>query len=146
MDACPSQDCFFREGLRFECTQCGKCCGGEPGIIFVTDREIGEIADALRLERASFTSQYLRSIPAGFSIRERPDGDCVFLEEDRCAIHAVRPMQCRTYPFWFKNLRSEQSWAATCDSCPGIGQGKLHTEEEVLSVVEKDLERVRVLG
>lgn len=28
-----------------------------------------------------------------------PDWACIFLEENRCTIHAVNPRACRTYPF-----------------------------------------------
>ena len=36
--------------------------------------------------------------------------DCVFLKEDpergrkTCSIYPVRPLQCRTWPFWPENL------------------------------------------
>ena len=34
---------FFDAGLRFSCTQCGKCCTGEPGIVRATPTEIARI-------------------------------------------------------------------------------------------------------
>ena len=35
---------WFQDGLHFECTQCGKCCTGEPGFVWVNDEEIDKLA------------------------------------------------------------------------------------------------------
>ncbi len=45
----------------------------------------------------------------------RTNGRCMFLEEDRCGIYAVRPWICRTYPFLLSGRVVEHS------ACPGIG-------------------------
>ena len=31
---------WFKEGLKFECQRCGRCCRGEPGVIWVNKKEI----------------------------------------------------------------------------------------------------------
>ena len=31
------QQAWYSEGLRFECTQCGACCSGEPGYVWVDE-------------------------------------------------------------------------------------------------------------
>lgn len=74
----------------------------------------------------------------GFRIRERPDGDCLFFD-GRCTIYALRPTQCRTYPFWFKHMRSVDAWNQVARDCPGIGQGRLFTEQEILSFIHCSL-------
>ena len=50
-------------------------------------------------------------------LRRKKDGDCVFLEQgtNRCRIYAVRPMLCRTYPFYMEDLK-----LYTCE-CEGLG-------------------------
>ena len=35
---------WYRDGLQFECTQCGNCCTGDPGYVWVTPEEIKAIA------------------------------------------------------------------------------------------------------
>jgi Fe-S-cluster containining protein len=41
-----------------------------------------------------------------------------------CSIYPVRPLQCRTWPFWNHNLRSPSTWAEASDMCPGMNNGK----------------------
>ena len=38
----------------------------------------------------------------------------------RCAVHAQRPAQCRTYPFWPEAVQSQHHWAAEAVRCEGI--------------------------
>lgn len=70
----------------------------------------------------------------------KPNGDCVFFESNRCQIHPVKPKQCRLYPFWFKNVRSEQVWRSTGAECPGIGQGEWVFAREIARSVREDPE------
>jgi Fe-S-cluster containining protein len=63
----------------------------------------------------------------------------VFFRKGRCAIHPVKPTQCRLYPFWFKNVRSREAWEKTVAECPGIGQGPLVTPVDILRQVSEDL-------
>lgn len=37
---------------------------------------------------------------------------CIFLAEDgkRCTIYEVRPVQCRTYPYWTHLISSKERW------------------------------------
>ncbi len=52
-----------------------------------------------------------------------PNGRCEFLGNDnRCRIYAVRPRQCRTYPFW-PELMTPGAWRAEAARCEGIGRG-----------------------
>ena len=39
---------WFKDGLRFECTQCGDCCTGSPGYVWVNDEEISALAEYCR--------------------------------------------------------------------------------------------------
>ena len=36
---------WFKDGLRFTCTRCGKCCTGPPGFVWVNDEEVAAIAE-----------------------------------------------------------------------------------------------------
>jgi uncharacterized protein len=125
---------FFDNGIRFECILCGKCCNGAPGIIIVLDNEIKLIADFLEIERGLFIERFLYPYLDGFSIREDDTGRCIFFENG-CSIYPVRPLQCRTFPFWFTNLRSEKTWNEVLKTCPGTGKGKLYSKEEILDIV-----------
>ena len=42
-------DPWYADGLRFECTQCGDCCSGEPGYVWVDEDEIESMGTIVRL-------------------------------------------------------------------------------------------------
>ncbi len=134
---------FFDAGLRFECTGCGQCCTGAPGTVFMNAPTADRIAAHLKLTRAAFLKAYAYPLRDGHSLREKPNGDCVFYADNKCAIYSVRPTQCRTYPFWPENLRSEAAWRRTCGECPGIGGGRAHGREEILARVQESLDAER---
>jgi uncharacterized protein len=115
---------FYRGGLRFACHQCGHCCTGEPGYVYVDERESRALADWLGLDVAVFYQTCLRRVPSGLSLLERADGSCVFYDGG-CTVYGARPKQCRTYPFWPDVLGSERRWNEEARRCPGIGEGPL---------------------
>lgn len=123
---------WYAEGLRFACTQCGNCCSGSPGFVWVTPAECERIAEALNLPVDVFIRDHTRRTVSGRrSLLEHRNGDCEFLDrlpggKTRCSIHGVRPVQCRTWPFWRSNLDSPESWTATGQGCPGINKGSTH--------------------
>ena len=126
---------FFDAGLRFGCTQCGQCCTGAPGTVFMNATESARIATHLGLPVAEFLEKYAYPTEGGHSLREVGDNfACILFREERCTIYDVRPTQCRTFPFWAENVRSEAAWKRTCRACPGIGQGRLYLREEILAI------------
>lgn len=58
------------------------------------------------------------------------------LKEGKCTIYEVRPLQCRTYPFWHQNLINQKIWDKEKDHCPGIGKGRRYTKEEIESIAD----------
>ncbi len=116
--------------MSFSCTRCGDCCTGVPGYVWVEPTEIGALAKHLGLSVDSFGERYLRKVGRRYSLIEKPGGDCVFFDKG-CSVYPARPTQCRTFPFWRSNLKSERVWDEIADECPGIGQGKLFPVEEI---------------
>jgi uncharacterized protein len=112
---------WYAQGLHFKCTGCGQCCTGAPGYIWVSQLEIEQIASHLQLSIAEFSRRYLRLVDGRLSLLERPQTyDCVFLKNQKCQIYSMRPTQCRTYPWWPKNLKSEKEWQEAAQWCEGI--------------------------
>jgi Fe-S-cluster containining protein len=119
---------YFEEtALRFHCTGCGKCCSGDPDYyVFLTPREAEEIRRHLGLTPRWFKRRYLRRTSQGeLVINNQGGGRCVFLEKDnRCGVYAVRPVQCRTYPFWPEVVGSRAQWRREARRCEGMDNGR----------------------
>ncbi len=128
-----SKDPWYAEGLSFTCTQCGNCCTGGPGYVWLSDIEIDRLAEFLQLSRDETLELHCRKIGNRYSLNEHRTPlnlyDCTFLKEVKvasmdkdgnaitrtmrtCTIYPVRPLQCRTWPFWDGNLASKQIWMA----------------------------------
>lgn len=137
---------WYSDGLKFTCTQCGNCCGGAPGYVWLHPLEIDQIADAIGMTPAEFIERHTRMEHGRRSLLEIENGDCEFLErtangKSRCTIHAVRPAQCRTWPFWESNLRSEKAWQATARGCPGMNHGLHHPLPVIQQALAQNEER-----
>ena len=124
---------WYANGLRFECTGCGQCCTGAPGYIWVDEEEIQQIADYLDLTIEEFSKRYLRRVKGRLSLLELPKTfDCIFLKERKCQIYPVRPMQCRTFPWWPQNLKSEKEWQEAARTCEGIHEDAPLVQLEII--------------
>ena len=125
---------WYADGLQFECTQCVDCCTGAPGYVWVNKSEIEALAaEAGYDDVAAFEQEYVRKVGIRKSLREFPNGDCVFFDTKsrKCTVYGARPRQCRSWPFWDSNVRTEEAWRETCEQCPGSGQGQLYQLEQI---------------
>jgi Fe-S-cluster containining protein len=123
---------WYKDGLRFTCTQCGKCCTGEPGVVWVTDDELAAIAAYIKESAEVVRKVYTGKARGRTTLREKANGDCVFYDRKKgCTVYPVRPPQCRTWPFWESNLETPEDWAETERACPGSGEGELIPLEEI---------------
>lgn len=111
---------WYKEGLHFGCTECGKCCTGSPGFVWVTDEEIKLLAQELQISIEQFIRTYIRKVGEKLSLLEhKKTYDCVFLKNNRCTVYNARPKQCRTFPWWKDNLESPESWEEVKIRCEG---------------------------
>lgn len=138
------QNPWYADGLRFTCTQCGNCCTGPPGYVWFDAAELDAMAAHFNLTAAEFRRRYAHKIDGRWSLNEVKTVhgyDCVFLDRTPegkalCTIYAVRPMQCRTWPFWPENLKSQRAWLRASNTCPGVatgmkGQGQHYTLQQI---------------
>jgi uncharacterized protein len=126
-------DPWYKDGLKFTCTQCGKCCTGEPGYVWLDDEEVTKIAAALGEKRNEFLAVFTQPARGKVTLREKLDGDCVLYSKERgCTVYRDRPKQCRTWPFWESNLKTPEDWERTERVCPGSGDGELIPVEEIV--------------
>jgi Fe-S-cluster containining protein len=143
---------WYAAGLRFTCTQCGNCCTGGPGYVWISDEEVERLAAHLKLSVEDTIERYCRRIGSRLSLNEirnpRGEYDCIFLKEERvppanggdtvvhaqrsCGIYPVRPLQCRTWPFWDGNLASPEIWEYSAQRCHGMNRGsRVFSRQEI---------------
>lgn len=112
---------WYKEGLKFGCTQCGKCCTGGPGAVWISSSEAQAIAAHLEVTTDHFYHHYCRKLNGKWALQEKgAQYDCIFLQAKACAIYPVRPLQCQTFPFWPGTLSSSQAWQEAAHYCEGI--------------------------
>ncbi len=95
--------------IGFSCTRCGECCretDTDSNLVMLYPPESAELCTATGREGEVFSEPYPEAVamPGGGSIRferciRRREGECIFLEGNRCQVYASRPWICRTYPF-----------------------------------------------
>ena len=104
----------------FHCRQCGDCCAGRGGI-FVTTREVEEMATLLHLAVPEFGRRYVEASPMGPRLTVADNGFCVFLMEGNlCRVHLVKPFICRQWPFLPALLVDADELESAKTACPGI--------------------------
>jgi len=130
---------WWEDGVDFKCTGCGKCCKVQ-GDVWLSKDELQTVQEYLGLTKETFAQTYLRDEMDGWGLlveKEGPEGNpaCVFLNEDNtCSIYDARPLQCSTYPFWPRLMRSKENWDAEAvlpeewthekGGCEGINLGE----------------------
>ncbi len=136
--ACMSKDKWYADGLKFKCTQCGNCCSGPPGYVWVNAKQRADIARQLGIDVDTFIEDYTHKVGNRYSLIEKSNGeelDCIFLEtrggKRTCSIYETRPTQCRTWPFWTENLVSRRAWDDAGVTCPGINRSNHYDFVEI---------------
>jgi len=151
----------------FECTKCGACCRDEHLLVTMTGNDIVKIAAVLGLgpdDMLKTLDFYIVtngvSIPVGLerissvatergfafmALKKMENGDCVFLKDNLCMIHPVRPLVCRSFPFVFNDSKGQRNWglSAKKEICPGLGIGPQITEPEIEDLAETILPSIR---
>ena len=132
------------ENIGFSCLMCGKCCRRAFGDnrVLLTPQEIqlitdhtGMDPDEIRTPATSDDPEFTDLIDAkgrihtfGWMLLRKNNGDCNFIEDadvsNKCKIHDVRPMLCRTYPFYMQRMELHVS------ECEGLGS-KITPEESL---------------
>lgn len=143
---------WYTDGLKFTCAQCGNCCTGGPGYVWISAIEVGRLAAFLNLTPRQVIEKYCRQIDGRYSLKEIRRGDnydCIFLSKEKaapgkgdrvvhtkrgCSIYPVRPLQCRTWPFWPENLRDPKAWEKKSKNCYGMNHGRKFSAAEIAEI------------
>jgi Fe-S-cluster containining protein len=121
-------------GLRFECTECGRCCTnrGEYNHLYLSDEEVVRLARYLRMLPVEFRQRYTFTDEYGWT-QLFLDERCSFLDvkTGRCQVYPARPVQCRTFPFW-RGLVRDGAWTEEArELCEGVDRGPVHPMREI---------------
>jgi len=132
---------WWFDGLRFQCTACGKCCenhGEGFEYVYSTRAERRALAAHFGLTERAFEAQYCERVEGHLSFKSVNQG-CVFLKDGRCSVYTLRPSQCRTFPFWPELLTDERTWQRDVASfCPGVGQGPVRDANAIRTALRAD--------
>ena len=129
-------DPFYRKGLRFSCKKCGNCCRISDGFVYISNKDIAQITEALDLTENEFLDKYTEKNNGFVALKSYPNGDCIFFTENiGCKVYNHRPRQCRTFPFWSNALSSQKNWELLSSYCPGINTGILYTKNEIEKIL-----------
>lgn len=92
--------------IHLECHRCAACCRW-PGEVCLDAAEISKLAVFLEMSEPDFIGQHtrLRRDRRGLALKEHPDGSCIFLEGNACAVQSAKPQQCKEFPNrWVNSL------------------------------------------
>ena len=116
----------------YQCQRCANCCRW-PGFVKVDEREIAAIAQFVGVSENDFIQRFTRLRPQrnGLALLDKPNGECFFLDDGKCAIQPVKPQQCRDFP----NKWNFPRWREVCEAIPVYSKSENARETENLSVL-----------
>ncbi|MBR3544264.1 MAG: YkgJ family cysteine cluster protein [Treponema sp.] len=130
------ENCFYKNGLRFECRRCSDCCRLSPGVVYLSKKDLTRLSQCFKISEDEFIAKYCRWVQyygnkEALALLEKDNYDCVLWGSEGCQAYEARPVQCSTYPFWSWILESQESWNEEAKSCKGINCGKKRARQEI---------------
>src|SRR5437016_338087 len=78
---------WYVDGLQFTCQQCGNCCTGGPGYVWISDEEVERLAEYLTMSPQEVVRRFCRRVEGRLSLKEirtaSGNYDCIFLGEQK---------------------------------------------------------------
>ena len=130
------ENVVFPDSVGFQCKNCGVCCRNQPPDINLKEQH--------RIEAKGFMN-FLEDPhdPDNRNIRRNKDGSCFFLtDENRCKIHAVKPVICILEPFiitdfdYRTNLIFLSLNPLATINCKGISIGNIIVLNEIANAAQ----------
>ena len=84
----------------------------------LTEAEITRLAQFKGLSQFDFIQEFTRLTEdrRGLALKDKPNGECVFLDGNDCSVQSVKPQQCRDFP----NLWNFPGFEKVCHAIPQI--------------------------
>jgi hypothetical protein len=101
----------------YDCQRCTACCRW-PGQVKIGEVEIEAMARLFGMSGFDFVQEYTRIRPQrdGLALKDKANGECIFLEDGGCRVQAAKPVQCQGFP----NTWSFPGWRNVCEAVPRL--------------------------
>ena len=96
------KDVWYAGGLRFQCTQCGDCCSGAEGYVWVNQAEIDALAGAMDRSRNYIVNQ---------AIEQYLEANTWQMERIRDGIAATREGKVAPAGEVFAGIAAKHGWS-----------------------------------
>jgi hypothetical protein len=148
-----NDELWFKNGLNFKCTGCGKCCSWE-GDVWVSEGDIKSMHTYLGITRTKFMQKYVKfdAKENKYGLKAKKDehkdihpseaDHCIFLHNNKCVVYKAKPTQCTTYPFWPDIMWSKETWEDEKSFCEGIDRpdGEIVHISEMVDKLQRHIE------
>ena len=131
----------YADGIKFECQGSSNCCvsRGSYGYVYLSKKDIMKISKSKNLKIKDFVALFCDKTDGFIHLKEDiKNKECQFLNKKKCTIYEARPTQCRTWPFWSENMRAKNWSSEIKNFCPGIGRGKLFSQNKIDKIIKQD--------
>jgi Fe-S-cluster containining protein len=82
--------------MKNDCSQCGLCC--RLFLINLTEEEYRSGKYKTQLEEFGVIDNFQKANLCGSNIlKQKRDGSCIYLKNNYCSIHKIRPQACRDF-------------------------------------------------
>ncbi len=132
--------------IKFRCKMCGSCCRRLLNLE-ITAYDIVEWWEKNRIDiiahlvaiRDEVAKSY--DVPLIFTFPRRGDGSCIYLRNNVCTIHEIKPLACRIYPFGL----GPNYELIIQEECQGLGDGEPVNLEEIIKMIRRHLAGIQAL-
>jgi len=84
------QQPWYKDGLRFTCTQCGNCCTGPEGVVWVNEEEVRQIAEYLGKSVGEMRLEHTHLVSRRVSLKEFANAIARFLTAKNGVVKSTR--------------------------------------------------------
>ncbi|GEM_PF-5844535 len=132
--------------IRFKCKMCGSCCRRLLNLEItaydiVNWWEIGRKDIIAHLVAIQDDVARSYGVPFIFTFPRRGDGSCIYLLNNLCSIHEIKPLACRIYPFGL----GPNYELIIQEECRGLGEGDVVNIDDVIKLIRKHLAGIEAL-
>ena len=89
--------------MNMKCLQCGRCCRWD-GFVWLQDSDFNRLATNItngdvELFKIKYCTIHILTFGFRYKLKDKSNGECVFLTDNKCSIHDFQPEQCNTTAF-----------------------------------------------